>query len=219
MRNQVQEQVATLNGCQDGIASSGTSNQCDNDIGNFLLWCRDNQDMWLTEHGKEAIDSLRMLRESESKAQRQARLKEGWRAMMSTARTEPVVRIEAITADDLMDKHFSRLHNTKTGKALSKSGCGNERAAINHLHRVHNGKGHSGDMELHLKNLFKGLMRQPVQRNDEGEEGDDRGELREGKAEMSVELHGKLCGWMLELGTVEGVFGHCFLVLTWNLVC
>ena len=36
---------------------------------------------------------------------------------------------------------------------------------------------------------------------------------------MSVELYKKLCGWLLDWNTSDGVFGHCFLVLTWILSC
>ena len=36
---------------------------------------------------------------------------------------------------------------------------------------------------------------------------------------MIVELYKKLCGWLLDWNTSDGVFGHCFLVLTWNLSC
>ena len=34
-----------------------------------------------------------------------------------------------------------------------------------------------------------------------------------------MELYKKLCGWLLDWNTSDGVFGHCFLVLTWNLSC
>ena len=40
---------------------------------------------------------------------------------------------------------------------------------------------------------------------------------KEGKDPMSVDLYKKLCGWLLDWNTSDGVFGHCFLVLTWNL--
>ena len=36
---------------------------------------------------------------------------------------------------------------------------------------------------------------------------------------MSLDLYKKLCGWLLDWNTSDGVFGHCFLVLTWNLSC
>ena len=42
---------------------------------------------------------------------------------------------------------------------------------------------------------------------------------KEGKDPMSVELCKKLCGWLLDWNTSDGVFGQCFLVLTWNLSC
>ena len=36
---------------------------------------------------------------------------------------------------------------------------------------------------------------------------------------MSVELYKKVCHWFLVWGTLDGIFAHCFLVLTWNLAC
>ena len=36
---------------------------------------------------------------------------------------------------------------------------------------------------------------------------------------MSVELYKKVCRWFLDWGTLDGIFAHCFLVLTWNLAC
>ena len=42
---------------------------------------------------------------------------------------------------------------------------------------------------------------------------------KERKDPMSVDLYKKLCGWLLDWNTSDGGFGHCFLVLTWNLSC
>ena len=42
---------------------------------------------------------------------------------------------------------------------------------------------------------------------------------KEGKDPMSMDLYKKLCGWLLDWNTNDGVFGHCFLVLIWNLSC
>ena len=36
---------------------------------------------------------------------------------------------------------------------------------------------------------------------------------------MSAELYRKIAGWFLGWGTMDGVFAHCFLVLSWNLAC
>jgi hypothetical protein len=43
--------------------------------------------------------------------------------------------------------------------------------------------------------------------------------LEEDKSPMSFELFQKLCQWFIETGTKAAVFAHCFLVLTWNLMC
>ena len=36
---------------------------------------------------------------------------------------------------------------------------------------------------------------------------------------MSPELYSKLCEWFLGLGTTEGIWCFCFIVLSWNLTC
>ena len=36
---------------------------------------------------------------------------------------------------------------------------------------------------------------------------------------MTMDLYKKLCAWLLDWNTSDGGFGHCFLVLTWNLSC
>ena len=41
----------------------------------------------------------------------------------------------------------------------------------------------------------------------------------ESKRPMSVELLKKICGWLLDYGTPDGPFAHCYLLLTWNLCC
>ena len=43
------------------------------------------------------------------------------------------------------------------------------------------------------------------------------GERRKG---LNVrELYTKLCKWSMNLGTIDGIFCHSFLVLSWNLAC
>jgi len=36
---------------------------------------------------------------------------------------------------------------------------------------------------------------------------------------LSVALYCAICNWLLEFGTADGLFAHCYLVLTWNLAC
>ena len=48
---------------------------------------------------------------------------------------------------------------------------------------------------------------------------DGQGDMREGKEPMTCELYHLLCTWFVEMGTQDAMFAHCFLVLTWNLMC
>ena len=124
------------------------------------------------------------------------------------------------------------------GRYLSKSAYGQIRAAVFHLFRVHNHVGFSEIFRKELGNLFHGFYRQltqqPPQQEAIGEPlqtGGGAGAVvvnpaphrhrinKEGKDPMSVDLYKKLCGWLLDWNTNDGVFGHCFLVLTWNLSC
>lgn len=43
--------------------------------------------------------------------------------------------------------------------------------------------------------------------------------LTEGKDPLPFEVYRALCQWMVEDEDTESVFGHCFLTLTWNLMC
>jgi hypothetical protein len=52
-----------------------------------------------------------------------------------------------------------------------------------------------------------------------GDEEDDRNFFQEGKSPMTTELYESLCRWLMEWGTVEGIFATCFLVFTWHLAC
>ena len=60
---------------------------------------------------------------------------------------------------------------------------------------------------------------QEQQQPPEGNPNHNTSGVKEGKDLMSVELYKKVCHWFLDWGTLDGVFAHCFLVLTWNLAC
>ena len=51
------------------------------------------------------------------------------------------------------------------------------------------------------------------------ENNDGLGEVREGKDPMTFQLYRLVSLWMIELGSDDGIWGHLFLVLTWNLMC
>jgi hypothetical protein len=49
--------------------------------------------------------------------------------------------------------------------------------------------------------------------------GDKGSKLSEGKEPMPFEVYRAICKWLIEDGSAESMFGHCFLTLTWNLMC
>jgi hypothetical protein len=49
--------------------------------------------------------------------------------------------------------------------------------------------------------------------------GDKGGKLSEGKEPMPFEVYRAICKWLIEDGSAESMFGHCFLTSTWNLMC
>ena len=131
---------------------------------------------------------------------------------------------------------FVMLHRHQGhGGYLSKSAYGNIRASLFHLFHLHNCLGFSDSFRLELGNLFKGFYRsltrqqceaqsqeqgnQEQQQPPEGNPNCNTSGVKEGKDPMSVELYKKVCRWFLDWGTLDGVFAHCFLVLTWNLAC
>jgi hypothetical protein len=118
-------------------------------------------------------------------------------------------------------EYVEQLRNKKTGRRLSASGYGNKRSALRDLFRWHGvAGGFTRAFEQELSDLYKGFRRILAQgtANDPGNDGDGQ-DVKEGKDPMSVELYRKLCLWFLELGTDEGIWGYCFFVLTWNLMC
>ena len=131
---------------------------------------------------------------------------------------------------------MGRCHRRGGQGYLSKSAYGQICAAVFHLFRVHNRVGFSESFRKELGNLFRGFFRQLTQQRPQQEAvgeplqtGQGAGAVvvnpaprrrrinKEGKDPMSVDLYEKLCGWLLDWNTNDGVFGHCFLVLTWNL--
>jgi hypothetical protein len=112
--------------------------------------------------------------------------------------------------------YLDQLRNQRTGKRLSRSAYGNRRAALNDLFRWHGrNRGCPEEFNRELSPLFRGFLR-IIAQNDEQEGGAN---VKEGKEPMSVELYRLLCKIFLEMGTDEGVWAYCFLVLTWNLMC
>jgi hypothetical protein len=200
----------SLRTIRDNIISPKTLRAYTSDLVQFLQWVHTNENHWLTEHGNEELTALYVQQEHENARQHRTRKQRGVATLLRNAYQEPIVHLERIVPSQYMnylltlrrDNHF-----------LSKSAYGSKRAALFHLFRLHNRVGFQDGFKIELSNLLKGLFRQVASRrnviNNNGE----------GKELMSIELYKFLCETFLKYGTMDGIFAHCYLVLSWNLAC
>jgi hypothetical protein len=149
-------------------------------------------------------------------------IKARFKLLLFEAAEVPLMNLDQITPPEFME-YIDQLRHFATKKRLSKSAYGNKRSALNDLFRWHqtDNRSFSPAFASELKDLYKGFFRIITQQGREDIEigGEHGRNVKEGKDAMNVELYQALCVWFLELGTDEGIFAHCFLVLTWNLMC
>jgi hypothetical protein len=167
--------------------------------------------------------------------------------MLRSATETPVMNLDEITPNRYME-YILTLRHHRTGNYLSTSAYGCRRSALFHLFRLHNRIGYPNEFRLELNNLFRGFFRNLVQNrqrritstnnnidNNNDNAGDEASvavstvararinmaeeQTDESKVPLSVELMKAICGWLLSYNTCDGVFAHCFLILTWNLAC
>jgi hypothetical protein len=177
-------------------------------------WEHQDEDGWFTEDYLSAYEEVLLEVADMRVRQRSKHLKEWIREKLANAATDPIIVVDNVTPERFME-YLESLRNHRTGARLGKSQYGNKRAALHHLFRCHEGlDGYPDGFEDRLSNLMRGFARVLTQRaQDDGED------ISEGKDAMSVDLYYALCRWFLEKGTLEGIWCHCFLVLTWNLMC
>jgi hypothetical protein len=178
-------------------------------------WAWVNQASWLTQEYIVDYEDVLLEVADMGIRQRSRHLKEWIRGKLANAETVPILQVENVTPERFME-YLESLRHQRTGARLSRSQYGNKRAALHHLFRCHEGlAGYPDEFEERLSNLMRGFARVLTQRDQ-----DDGGDaVTEGKDAMSVDLYLALCRWFLEKGTLEGIWCHCFLVLTWNLMC
>ena len=178
------------------------------------------------EHGGDGVRAWR------------SRTRAAFLGLLHSCDESPVLLLGEVTPRGIMEYAMGCRRLQGRQGYLSKSAYGQICATVFHLFRVHNGVGFSENFHKELGNYFRGfyhhLTQQPPQQEAIGEPLQTGGGVgavvvnpapcrcrinKEGKDPMSVDLYKKLCGWLLDWNTNDGVFGHCFLVLTWNLSC
>jgi hypothetical protein len=238
----------TMDEIKDGVVSEKTTAGYIGSILTFLTFCAESTiapySLVLTESGHERLGMLQQ-RVGERWLDYGRRKKVLMRNILREASEIPIIDINVLSGDDMMN-YFRQLKNKKTGRTLaSKSSFGNHRAALNHLYRCHNRRGYGHDTCDHLKTLFKGLNRNIAQRSitavrfrrvagsvvgiqDDGTATvvntiatgtvtDTSG--HEAKQALSVEVLKLLLQGFLDWNTTGGVFSYTYLLLTWCLMC
>jgi hypothetical protein len=199
------------------------------------------------DYGKATYDALHLLQEDATKKAHRVQIKAGWMAMLQNARANPIIHVDRITPSHVMEGWISKQANQQTLKPLSSVGYGGKWTAMFHFFHVNNGKGPMQDFQDEMKALWNGFLRTinkhkiraipaaveqgkgELENNvyvkesgsdvSDEEDIDDCGEFKEVKDPMSTQLYRAVCFWLLEWGTLEGIFVALFIVLKWNLVC
>ena len=227
----------TLDGVCDSIVSSKTQQCYVGEINKFLLWCVGNKPNWLMADGRDRIAHITEEHGGEGvHAQRSCTHTEFFRLLHSCDES-PVLLLGDMTPHGVMEYAMGCCCIWGRQGYLSKSAYGTICAAVLNLFCIHNHVGFSDIFHMELGNLFRGFFQELTQfPQQEGvgehlQTGGGDGTVvinpatrgcrinKEGKDPMSVDIYKKLCGWLLDWNTSDGVFGHCFLVLTWNLSC
>lgn len=217
----------TIDNLRDGIVSENTNNSYLGDISQFLSWVMVHEVTWLTEFGKVELKDILIIPVNESVRAHNARVLGRLRSILRNSYETNVVILNKITPVRYMD-FILTLTGRNGSRHLSNSSYNNKRAALHHLFRLHNRIGFRRFFKNELGNLFKGLYRTVAQNrqviqidnaNTPAPRVNNNNKVSEGKEPMSVELYKALCGWLLNYGTVDGIFAYCFLILSWNLSC
>lgn len=210
--------LLTVQTLRDNIVSPQTLRIYTSDLQHFLRWLQLNENRWLTPHGNRRIADIVVQQEAENDRVYKTRVTREFANLLRNSPTEPLVYLNRIAPPRFMQYLFT-LHEER-GNFLSKSAYGNKRASLNHLFRLHNSSGCPEAFKAELSNLYRGLYRQIAVHQVEVQ-GDNEEAIinREGRLNMSTILYKQLAELFLGFGTDEGVFAHCYLVLSWNLAC
>jgi hypothetical protein len=232
--------VVDINTIRDNIVFPNTLKGYISELIKLSKYVIENEPEWLTDYGRETIIDLLVQRENEQRLDHRKRLVKGFAKLLREAHNLPFLNVHLIAADRYVN--FLLTFEGRTSRFMSTSAYINKRASLNHMWRAHNRIGYPPDFNKEIGNLMKGLLRQIAEdgnnhrrrrnRNNnnnnehvlagfdaEGDDDEGDGTTKVGKEPMSVQLYKQLCRWLLDYGTKDGVFGFCYLVVTWNLSC
>ena len=237
--------LLTVNAVRDAIVSQSTSRSYVA-YNFFLIWLfKNNRDCLTTV----CVDIIAEYIASKPGAKDRAIVnsyKEPMKQHFREAFSTPLIVVDNITASMFME-FLTTLRHSRKESFLGRSAYQHRRSALYHLYRLHNHIGFTPAFASELSDMYKGLFRvlsqaasnsqrNPQQRqarvtananqpedplfdNDDDMVGVGPWATDDSKSAMSVQLYRAMCGWFLDWQTNDGIFAHCFLVLTWNLAC
>lgn len=238
-RRKTLKEPVSIQQMRDGVVLEAVYVRYCNEIIHFMTWLYERDDdlelPWLTDLGRQTVDSAEVVFDGESAKTHRARVKAAWMERLRLAKTEPIVHVDRMDAEGVMEYVASAAHHI-TGRPLTLQGYNGKRSAIHHLIRCHNGKGPGEDYLQDISTLWSGfrrknnlLKRKRAEDNTENANGDDgdnnsddeddSDEFKEGKVAMSPELYRSVCKWLVEYGSTDSIAAACFICLTWNLAC
>lgn len=238
-RRKILSNPVTVKQMQDGVVLKTVYERYCNEIIHFIRWSYDRdpglESPWLTELGKETVQSTEAEIGGESARVRQKRIKTAWMERISLAKQDPIFHIDRIDPESVMI-YVASAANQRSGKALTLTGYNGKRSAIFHLIRCHNGKGPSDEYLQGMATLWRGFSRETNKKRKRGSEDntddandnendndsddeDDSDEFKEGKVAMSPQLYRSVCKWLVDYGSNDSIAAACFICLTWNLAC
>jgi len=170
---------------------------------------------WLTQPTVDRLDQIDA--ELGTIVRQKLRRRRKWellKSLLMQCEEAPILDIPKLTPESYME--FLQAQRNPDGSLLKAKAYASKTSALHHLFCCHGGlEGYPDGFEARLKTLKTGLLRRVTTiRADEGEDGDG-----DGKKAMNAELYLCLARWFFEMGNAEGLFAHCFLVLSWNLMC
>jgi len=124
----------------------------------------------------------------------------------------PIANWEALEVDDIR-RWLIQLCPSNSARTLSKATYSSARSAIYHLYRMF-GRVQPASFDNALETFFKGMKRQIAEQQSRGERP-----IKEGKDALTFGLYVEICKRLLLSGKPEDIFAHCYMVLSWNLIC
>lgn len=190
--------IAEVHEIRNNTVASNSRTIYLNSITRFVLWISVNKPQLLHPDFIHAVQSIEGSR------------KQVIRQVLLQKNIQPIIFNE-IQAPDFMSWLVSL--RTNQGSRPGYSTYNSHRSALFNLFRDY-GQTMSQELASELSNYFKGLKRTTTMAIARGEAS-----VKVGKDPLPFSLYKLICLNLLKESKKEYIFGHCFMIICWNLMC